>query len=541
MSWESFEKLAWWFRLTYGGRPFWLFLAITMALTIAGTRLSRAGILLRIPAALRNAAAVSAIAIYAAIALWYLLLDGFFDHAEPSVAAVAWLFHVGKPIYHAADAAERYAHIYGPFAFVIPGVSLSWFGPGLVQAKLPSTAAGLLTIVMVYRLARSVMTRTAALGLAAVFTIAVMAFRNLSFWIRPDSFLMFFSAVALLGATMRRPILGALVAGVASGVMADLKLTGPLYALPALGILIATGGWRSMAIAGFAALATAIWPFLALDNASFENFRHWFEISARNGLRFQTLRQNIDWALFVLVPTVPLLVARLDGRLDRTRTGGLCGLALGTTAVVIAASKPGAGPDHVMPFLPAVFYLAALYFGVAAQGREQSGVRFGVPAFVLTASLIAIAQQVYLVTWCSPVEGLRLSADLGRFVDAHPNRTVAMGFSRIGELLGYVRPVLVFRTDAYPLDAPAIQEYQMSGLELPDATMRALANCGTEYWLFPKHGVPFSAMSIYPFMNRRPLFPDAFKQSFAQRYERVEDTQYFQVWRCRQGARATVQ
>ena len=81
----------------------------------------------------------------------------------------------------------------------------------------------------------------------------------------------------------------------------------------------------------------------------------------------------------------------------------------------------------------------------------------------------------------------------------------------------------------------------MSGLELPDATMHALENCGTEYWLFPKDGVPFSATNIYPFMNGRPLFPDAFRQLFVQRYERVDDTQYYQVWRCRQGARATVQ
>ena len=542
MSWQSFENLAWWFRLTYGGRPFWLFLAITIGLTIAGAALRRAGVHLRAPAAVRVAAAIAVLAIYVAIAVWYLLLDGFFDHAEPSVAAVAWLFHVGKPIYHAADAAERYAHIYGPLAFMIPGWFLSWLGPGLVQAKLPGTIAGILSIAIVYRLARSSTSRTSALALTAVFAITALAFRNLSFWIRPDSFLMLFAAVALLGATARRPVSGAIVVGIASGVMADLKLTGPLYALPALGILIATHGWQSLLIVALAALATAVWPFLVFDNVSFVNFRHWFEISARNGLRFQTLRQNIDWGFFVLVPMVPVLIAKLDDRLSRIRRGGLCGLAIGMIAVLIAASKPGAGPDHVMPFLPAVFFFASLSVHALAPGpREQAAIRFGVPAFVLTASLIAIAQQVFLITWSAPVEGLRLSADLSRFIDAHPNSTVAMGFSRIGERHGFARPVLVFRTDAYPLDAPAIQEYQMSGLDLPDATFRALEHCGTEFWLFPKNGAPFSATNIYPFMSGRPLFPEAFKRTFADRYERVGDTEHFQVWRCRQRPRATVQ
>jgi hypothetical protein len=574
MSWQSFENLAWWFRLTYGGRPFWLFLAITIGLTIAGAALRRAGVHLRAPAAVRVAAAIAVLAIYVAIAVWYLLLDGFFDHAEPSVAAVAWLFHVGKPIYHAADAAERYAHIYGPLAFMIPGWFLSWLGPGLVQAKLPGTIAGILSVAIVYRLARSSTSRTSALALTAVFAITALAFRNLSFWIRPDSFLMLFAAVALLGATAGRPVTGAIVVGIASGVMADLKLTGPLYALPALGILFATHGWQSLLVVALAALATAVWPFVVFDNVSFDNFRHWFEISARNGLRFQTLRQNIDWGFFVLVPMVPVLIANLDDRLSRIRRGGLCGLAIGMIAVLIAASKPGAGPDHVMPFLPAVFFLASLSvhalapgdpgFGVrdpgfesartdlepfrapsrearAPSAREHAAIRFGVPAFVLTASLIAIAQQVFLITWSAPVEGLRLSADLSRFVDAHPNSTVAMGFSRIGERHGFARPVLVFRTDTYPLDAPAIQEYQMSGLDLPDATFRALENCGTEFWLFPKNGAPFSATNIYPFMSGRPLFPEAFKRTFADRYERVDDTEHFQVWRCRQRSRAAVQ
>ena len=33
------------------------------------------------------------------------------DHVEPTIAAVAWLFELGKPVYHSLDSAERYSQI----------------------------------------------------------------------------------------------------------------------------------------------------------------------------------------------------------------------------------------------------------------------------------------------------------------------------------------------------------------------------------------------------------------------------------------------
>jgi Dolichyl-phosphate-mannose-protein mannosyltransferase len=540
MSWQSFETTAWWFRLTYGTRPFWLFLGLTIALSILRAAWRRSGVrAFPLPTAARVGLAGLVIASYAAVAIWYLRLDGFFDHAEPTIAAVAWLFHIGKPIYHAADSAERYAHIYGPFAFMIPGSFLAWFGPGLVQAKLPGTIAGLATVVVVYRLARSVTTTVNALTITAVFAIAALAFRNLAFWVRPDSFLMCCAAVALLGATGRHWAVSGIVVGLACGVMVDLKLTGPLYALPALGMVIATHGWRAIVLLTPIAIATALSPFLLFDNVSFANFWHWFEVSAQNGLWFHTLRQNVDWALFLLVPVVPALIARPAGHLDRIRRAALVGLALGVVAVSIAAAKPGAGPDHMMPFLPAAFYLTALSLGSLAVSVGQSAaIRAGVPAFVMAVLAIALAQQVFFITWSARVAGLHLSDDLAGFADAHPGRTMAMGFTRVDAHLTFARPVLVFRTGSYPLDAPAIQEEQLAGLALPAATIRAMADCTTEFWLFPKVDLPFTATSIYPFTAGDPLFPDEFRQMFAAHYHRVDDTANFQVWQCRDSRQA---
>ena len=103
-----------------------------------------------------------------------------------------------------------------------------------------------------------------------------------------------------------------------------------------------------------------------------------------------------------------------------------------------------------------------------------------------------------------------------------------MGFTKQGERLTFARPVLVFRTGSYPLDAPAIQEDQLAGLDLPDATMRAMAECQTEFWLFPKVDAPFTATSIYPFTSGHPLFSATFRDLFATHYHRVDETANFQ-------------
>src|SRR5215203_1397547 len=129
MSSHVFVQVVSAFRIRYGERPFWLFIALLVLLMAAAalTRALRTGRSNRLATAAMWLGIVS-IATYLTIAAWYALLPYFFDYAEPTVAAIAWLFEIGKPIYHAPDAAERYSHIYGPLAFMIPGWFLAGFG-----------------------------------------------------------------------------------------------------------------------------------------------------------------------------------------------------------------------------------------------------------------------------------------------------------------------------------------------------------------------------------------------------------------------------
>ena len=110
-----------------------------------------------------------------------------------------------------------------------------------------------------------------------------------------------------------------------------------------------------------------------------------------------------------------------------------------------------------------------------------------------------------------------------------------MGYANAGERWTYVRPAIVFRTNRYPIDAPAVQEYEMSGLPMPTATIDALRRCETEFWLIPRGATPFSGPNKYPSTHLANLFPEPFTRAFFETYthDRAHDTRYFDVWRCR--------
>lgn len=511
-------------RAVVGDHPFWTFAAIAIV-----ARLIAIGRGPRRAAARGNAAVagVVAIAVYAAIAIWYAVVArSYYDFAEPTVASIAWLFDRGLPIYHAVDAAERYAHMYGPLAFMMPGWFLAAVGPGIIASKLAGVVAGLLSVAVVYRLMRSATTARRALALTGLFALLCLTYRNTSFWIRPDSFTLLFASLALLCATTsRRGWLAAIGVGICAGVLVNLKLTGPLYALPAFALIHTRfGGARLLLIALMALTATvvvAMTPFVAWSNVSFENYLTWVKTSAGNGLLWSLLRHNAEWTLFLLVP----LASTFMSGVARSRALVSAALVVGILGVALAAAKPGAGPYHLLPFWPAVLYLLALHAEALPAG------------FVIATVIVASLQQVYFIGVMRSADDATAdaAADVASFVEANPGRAIAMGYANAGERWTYVRPAIVFRTGHYPIDAPAVQEFEMSGLPLPEATIEALRRCDTEIWLIPKGATPFDGPNKYPSMQLKPLFPETFRRVFVDTYihDAAHDTRYFDVWRCR--------
>jgi hypothetical protein len=255
----------------------------------------------------------------------------------------------------------------------------------------------------------------------------------------------------------------------------------------------------------------------------------WVRLSGDTGLLMLLLRQNVEWAFFL---GLPLLIAVAIQRtpISTPDKAALVGLVTGMCAVVIAGAKPGAGPYHLIPFIPSIAYLTARIALRPGADAAAAVPTTATGAFVLTLAFVAAVNQAHFVRTIRDRGRIADTQDVARFVDSHPG-VVAMAYGTT-EALSFARPLLVFRTDSYFIDQPAVREYQLAGLELPAASARALEECRVRYWLVPKGEGPFAGRNAYDAVLGRPLYSEEFLASFRRTYLQTASTDYFDVWQC---------
>lgn len=498
---------------------------VVLAVSLGGSRI-RWGNAMRAPQARAGLAAASlaTIGVYVAIAIWYASRITFFDPAEPTITAVAWLFAKGQPLYPALDAPERYAHIYGPVLFMAHAAAFAVFGPCTLASKSIGAGAALTSLALAYVVFRKQAGAAAALVATAACVLIYLCFDNVSYWTRSDPLLIAAVVAGLWASRLRGWRASSIVAGVALGLATNLKLTGPVYFLPILALIASTHGLRAVVSAAAVAVPVAGAPFL-LPQVSLTHYWQYFELSARNGLVPLRMRQNLEWAVFLSAPIAAWLwAARARVLVDRF----VPALAVAVAIVIVVAAKPGAGPFHLLPFVP-LFAFAVLR--VPADAWRRPAAAHVLAASVLAALAMAVPRQFTFVTTVSgrPLESA--VAELRQFAAAHPRSRMAVGYAGTS-YLSFARPELVFRTNDYLLDAPAVQEHRLSGLDIPLATRHAMDTCRIEYWLIPSGGEPFLVPGAYQPDGPREVFPPDFRAAFLARYERGGSTGQFDIWRC---------
>ncbi len=531
------------FRIRAGGRPLLLFLILFLGVLALRAVLRGVGRSRPDARTIGRAAWIVTIAgalalpAYVASAIWYASEWHFFDNAEATMISVGWLFHAGQPIYHAVDAPERYTLIYGPLTYIVHGVALSVFGPGIGVSKALSALAALASLALTFFAARREAPAARAAIVTGIYALLLLIFRNYSFWTRPEPFQLCTAAASLLFAAGGRGPAAAIAAGVASGMLWNFKITGPLYTLPVLALLYRRSGWRNTVLAAGAAAIVFAAPFVAFSNVSLLHYVEWIRLSARTGLLFYLVRQNLEWTAFLLLPLLLSFHHSIAGQRRRSSNEPAVTIALvaGMIGVVIVAAKPGAGPYHLMPFLPVIAYLVACNTSsVQLNSTISPGVAQAAVAFVVVASIVAIAQQAQLVVTVGKRRALQEIADVEAFASGHQG-TVELGYGST-EALSFARPVLTFRNNFYLLDQPAIREHQLAGIELPQATVDAIARCQVSYWLVPKGEAPFSGLNSYTAVLLRPLYSEDFRSAFLATHARSGETRYYDVWQCKPGA-----
>jgi hypothetical protein len=481
------------------------------------------------------------ILIFSAIVVWYALQTAYFDAAEPTIPSVAAVFAAGHPLYPALDAPERYAHVYGPMLFVVQALALAIVGPSILASKVVGAVAVLGSLALAYRVYLPMAGRAGAVFATALCGLVYLYFGNVTFWTRSDPLLILCAVGGLAAARARRPGVASVGLAIALGLSANLKATGPLYLAPAVVLAHQAHGVRASigAVVGSAILAAA--PF-ALSNVSLWNYVDYLRLSARNGVLGIRLRENVEWMIFLGAPLAAAMVAARRGS-EQVQTGFRRGsdvaqtsllVALGVCGAIVAivSAKPGGGAFHLLPLMPAAAF-AAVCLPVDAWRMPLA--RAGLFAFALTALAIAVPRQYVFLTTVAGRDLGQAVEDIERFADAHPGRRIAVGYAGTS-YASHARPELVSRTRDYLIDAPAVQEHRLSGLEMPASLLQALDDCRVELWLIPKDGVPFDVPSAYSPLGPREVFPESFRAAFARRHSRVGSTPVFDVWECQRAA-----
>ena len=524
-------------RRTVAGRPLWLFLGfLLVSMLVSRMRGRRPG---GSEATLRFAqiASILALAYYACLVAWYVWVPQQSDAAEPSITAVAWLFSLGKPVYHALDSAERYSHMYGPMAFIVPGAFLQLFGPNMFVAKAVGVAAALLAIAFTGLAVRSADSKwRTALIACGICVLELLIFRNRSFWSRPEPLQLLSVGAGLYAAARMNAAPATLAIALSMGVLSNLKFTGPLYGLPIFALFYVRWGGRPLALSVLGTAVVAILPFVLFPNVSWTDYILWVRLSADNGLRVAALKENLEWGLFLLVPVLVRLSA--PSPLSPAMRLMVPSLLLGLCGVLVAASKPGAGPYHFVPFLPIIAYVFAASDLPARLGTGPLDCARDRPAwlasFLATLIVVTAIQQEYFFRLTADRQLADSYGDVADYLARRPNEIVEIGYTS-AERMTFARTLAVFRTGKYLLDVPAIQEHQLSGLSLPGATVLALRSCSVDAWLIPSGGAPFHIRNDYPSTGYAEIFPPEFIAAFQGTYRLEERTRYYDVWRCSRG------
>ncbi|MBW4417670.1 MAG: glycosyltransferase family 39 protein [Myxacorys californica WJT36-NPBG1] len=510
-------------------------------------------------------AAFAPILNYLCFVITYLASPTFADPAEANVASVSWLFQTGHPLYPALDAAERYINNYGSSLYIIQGLFLNVLQPSFFSVKLAGCLAGILSLFVSFLLFKQRLNFSLAIlgcGLTSLWFLALTSATGLvtsSFWVRPDSLLLLCTTVGLFLAAYGNKW-GALIgSAIALGISTNLKITALLHFLPIYVLLLQRFGLGYTFVSFIGSGAVALAPFMLCSNVSLTNYLIWLRQVGHKGINPEQVTKNLLWMGYISVPTaiaaLQLLCTNAQYFQQWLWQHGAYLLVLipciGVTA--IAGATRGALENNMLPFVPLFIYLLSDLIEKSSQPHERSHkqwVKFvtflsisAALAFIVSISLTVYSTEVPLLRLVNgtsnPLElgkANRVVQDLKRVMQVYGkseanDNGIAMGYGSSYPLAAY-RPMLVFANNPYLLDSASLMEMQASGLNnTPENTLNAIRTCRIQSWLIPKNEKPFEVYSYYPPLQK--LFSDQFKQEFRQQYERREQTEFYDVWVCK--------
>ncbi len=459
------------------------------------------------------------------VALWYLCVPAYFDHIEPSIAAISWLAVTGHPLYARSDDPAVYGLPYGPALYWQNGAAMQLLGPRIFASKVVAVHGALGSVAAVYWCARTLSNRSFVLGTTCA---GYMAFGVMSFWVRAEPLLLAASALSIPLANRGRAVAVVGVGGLLA-IACSVKITAILYFIPSLAIL-----WKRGVLPPFVTVVVgvvgAVLAVQVLPNSDGSRYSEILLSTSSHGVRWRGVSTHLQWALIFAAPTLAAVHALTYKNVSPSDAFGKAprvALVLAIAAMTPIALKIGAGPYHFLPFLPIVMCLEC---GSLHRDVLSGGLRSLAIGWLVSFLTIAVFQQAHFIGSLRPKARTGLAAEITSVMD-NRQESVAVGYSSNYQA-SFLRPLPVFRGEAYLLDAPTLMDRQIARLPFPTAAIRALETCAVRTWLIPAGTAPFMLPNAYdPDLH---VFPKQFVETFHRRYEYLRRGEHFDVWACRE-------
>lgn len=486
--------------------------------------------------------------IYAIYAKTNVLLD----HVEAWDICLAWSWGHGLPLYHQMGEAPCYSSVYGPVMYLFYEAVFLLIHPSPIACKL---AIGLLvaaSFFLVWRARRPSVGWVATLlggGYYALALAGMTPYAVDTFWLRAEPLLIFCASMSVFGCNVQRRWLAVAIVAGAVGTAGAIKPHGVLYALPAIGILFSRFGVRTALVVGFAAAAVAVTYFVGLPGVEGANYLRILEMTLHHGFSVRMLAGIVFRLCLVTLPVLVFGLWHVHAQqrrlwdVARLHLPFLAIFAMSITLALIPASKPGAGPHHLLPFLPWGLWivLGALRGLPFLVDRPEVRANRG---FALASLFAAAWIFIPAVSEClNFTRELRTALqtsegvedEVAQIAERYKGRKLCMGIAGNGSYqLTFHKWILVFSGGPYLFEPAVLMDYAYAGIPLSERTAAAMTDGTVNAWVMPGGNLPFTMANFYDFSQ--DLFSDDMRRRFAANYEKEFSTRHFDVWTYRRSA-----
>jgi len=208
-------------------------------------------------------------------------------------------------------------------------------------------------------------------------------------------------------------------------------------------------------------------------------------------------------------------------------------------AVIVLATKPGAGLVHLLPLVPVnIVYCAILWNSLPDRATTWSMApaawgRGAVGAFLVTVLIFGsvIGYRAGRRAEDIMANSGRLCDDISTILAERGDRTVGMGYGGEGRYFTatYLRPLLAFAQQPVTIDAISQIDAQLAHLDMSAESMDSLDTGVIDVWLIPRGQQPFKKRSWYK--PHEAVFPDEFRDRFLTHYALDGHSEFFDLWR----------